>query len=227
MRQLTRITAPSIMDPMKPSSLLATLCIFGITGCHHPLTPDKPQLTPQVRLIDTTFYSAILARDMHLRLIVPAAYASNQKLPVVYLLHGAGADYRDWSNNSDIAAFAAQNIILVMPDEAGAYYINEASGKNRKVFGPAGSAANRANDPFVLLRQLSQEQAPNFFVTCGEKDPLFKTNERFSQALNGRGLRSEFRALQGGNNWSTWGAELPLLEAALLANFHPTGIPIQ
>ena len=97
MRQLTRITAPSIMDPMKPSSLLATLCIFGITGCHHPLTPDKPQLTPQVRLIDTTFYSAILARDMHLRLIVPAAYASNQKLPVVYLLHGAGADYRDWS----------------------------------------------------------------------------------------------------------------------------------
>jgi S-formylglutathione hydrolase FrmB len=69
---------------------------------------------------------------MHLRTIVPATLTSSQPLPVVYLLHGAGVDYRDWSNNSNIASFAAKNIILVMPDEAGAYYINEATGNNRR-----------------------------------------------------------------------------------------------
>lgn len=109
------------------------MCAMVTMGCEHPvLMPDKPQLSPQVRLIDSTMHSVALARDMHLRIIVPVIVTKEEMLPVVYLLHGAGTDYRDWTNNSQIASFAAKGFVLVLPDEAGAYYINEASGSNRR-----------------------------------------------------------------------------------------------
>jgi pimeloyl-ACP methyl ester carboxylesterase len=33
---------------------------------------------------------------------------------VVYLLHGGGGGYRDWSNYSDVARFAERGLILVI-----------------------------------------------------------------------------------------------------------------
>jgi S-formylglutathione hydrolase FrmB len=111
----------------------ALLCMAGIVGCSKPPSvPDRPQLTPLVRMVDVTLHSDALKRDMKFRLIVPAASSRNARLPVVYLLHGAGQDFRDWSNHSNIASFAAQNVVLVMPDESGSYYINEAHGSNRR-----------------------------------------------------------------------------------------------
>jgi putative tributyrin esterase len=239
---------------------------------------------------------------MHLRIIVPAVMPSHS-LPVVYLLHGAGQDYRDWSNHSEIAAFSAHGIILVMPDEPNAYYINEVSGStrhyedyfvedvipevhrlipnaandrahnaivgisrggygaavialrhpqlfsfvgdlsgavdfpersfrwqapvasfnNRQVFGAPHSAANKANDPFVLIHQVSQDSAPYFFIICGKEDPLFEPNQRFAAALQHQGLQHEFHALPGGHNWNTWSEALPMLETSLLANFGAEG----
>ena len=53
--------------------------------------------------------------------IVPDGYAASQKpLPVVYLLHGAGGDYKAWASNiPDILKYADQyNVILVCPDGA-------------------------------------------------------------------------------------------------------------
>jgi putative tributyrin esterase len=58
------------------------------------------------------------------RVILPASIAANQKLPVVYLLHGGGGGYRDWSNYSDVARFAEQGFILVMPEGNSSYYMN-------------------------------------------------------------------------------------------------------
>jgi S-formylglutathione hydrolase FrmB len=47
-------------------------------------------------------------------------------LPVVYLLHGGGEGFRDWSNDSDVAQFAEQGLILIMPEGNSSYYANSA-----------------------------------------------------------------------------------------------------
>jgi putative tributyrin esterase len=84
---------------------------------------DHPRLTPRLTLRDITFRSAALGRDMQYRVISPFETAG-QKLPVVYLLHGGGGGFRDWSNYSDVASFAEAGLLLVMPEGECSYYTN-------------------------------------------------------------------------------------------------------
>jgi len=87
------------------------------------LRPDCPRLNTEVTLRDVTFRSAALGRDMEYRVISPFQ-PSGQKLPVVYLLHGAGGGFRDWSNYSDVATYAKSGLLLVMPEGESSYYTN-------------------------------------------------------------------------------------------------------
>ena len=73
---------------------------------------------------DGRFYSASLERDMPYRVILPETITPNQRLRIVYLLHGGGGGYRDWSNYSDASRFAEQGLILVMPEGNSSYYMN-------------------------------------------------------------------------------------------------------
>jgi putative tributyrin esterase len=75
---------------------------------------------------DVSFRSAALDRDMQYRVVIPSVIAKDRKLPVVYLLHGGGGGFRDWSNYSDIAQFAEQGLILVMPEGDSSYFTNAA-----------------------------------------------------------------------------------------------------
>lgn len=84
--------------------------------------PDHPRLSANVVLRDVTFHSAALNRDMQYRVVFPLRVASGQRLPVVYLLHGGGGGFRDWTNDSDVAHFAESGLILVMPEGASSYY---------------------------------------------------------------------------------------------------------
>ena len=66
---------------------------------------------------------------MPYRMYLPARLETGRKLPVVYLLHGGGGNFRDWSNYSDVARFAAPvgtsgGLILVMPEGDSSYYMN-------------------------------------------------------------------------------------------------------
>lgn len=63
---------------------------------------------------------------MTYRVILPEKIAAGKKLPVLYLLHGGGGGFHDWSNYSDVAQFAARGVILVMPEGASSYYMNAA-----------------------------------------------------------------------------------------------------
>jgi putative tributyrin esterase len=87
---------------------------------------DSPRLTARVTLHDVSFHSVALNRDMQYRVILPARIAVEEKLPVVYLLHGGGGGYRDWSNYSDVAQFAEQGLILIMPEGDSSYFVNAA-----------------------------------------------------------------------------------------------------
>jgi S-formylglutathione hydrolase FrmB len=46
---------------------------------------------------------------------------------VLYLLHGNGNTYRDWSNYSEMSQLAPPNSLLVMPEGRSSYFMNSAS----------------------------------------------------------------------------------------------------
>jgi len=104
---------------------VAIFTILMAAGCTKTsVQPDHPRLTPNVVLRDVTFRSSALSREMQYRVISPAKLFQGQKLPVVYLLHGRGGGYRDWSNYSDVARFAESGLLLVMPEGGSSYYTN-------------------------------------------------------------------------------------------------------
>ncbi len=104
------------------------LLVFALTSCNQekPATPivDHPQLSAGTKLVDVTFHSAALDRDMPYRVFIPAQIAASQKLPVVYLLHGNAGGFRDWSNYSDVAKYAEWGLVLIMPEGNSSYYMN-------------------------------------------------------------------------------------------------------
>ena len=117
----------------KPSSsrIAGFLCIslMSWTACSNQegaAPADHPRLTPNVVMRDVIFHSAALNRDTPYRVVEPANVGAGTKLPVVYLLHGGGGNFRDWSNDSDVAGFAERGLILVMPEADESYYTNSA-----------------------------------------------------------------------------------------------------
>jgi S-formylglutathione hydrolase FrmB len=88
-----------------------------------PATIDHPRLVPGVIMQDVTFFSQALQRNMQYRVLLREDTAG-KKLPVVYLLHGGGGTFRDWSNYSNVAQFAARGFVLVMPQGDYSYYTN-------------------------------------------------------------------------------------------------------
>ena len=117
---------------MKFGQILALSLCFLALGCTSPPVPevDHPQLTPDVRVIDASLDSGTLGRTMAFRIILPQRKPAGA-MPVVYLVHGAGVNYHDWTNNSQIASLAARGIILVLPNMPGSYYINQANGPKK------------------------------------------------------------------------------------------------
>jgi S-formylglutathione hydrolase FrmB len=99
-----------------------------VSGCRQrgPVLMDRPRAFDGVRMQDVTFRSAALGRDMTYRVYLPATVAPGAKLPVVYLLHGNGGDYKNWSNYSDVGQYAARGYVLVMADGGSSYYVNAA-----------------------------------------------------------------------------------------------------
>jgi S-formylglutathione hydrolase len=61
---------------------------------------------------------------MQYRVFLPEKVPTGQTLPVVYLLHGNGGGFRDWSNDSDVSKYALKGLILVMPEGESSYYLN-------------------------------------------------------------------------------------------------------
>jgi len=100
--------------------------LLTLAGCNRPAVPrpDQPRLTPNVSMQDITFRSGSLEREITYRVILPKDLPKGQRLPVFYLLHGGGGDFREWSNDSDVAGFAEKGLILVMPEGESSYYTN-------------------------------------------------------------------------------------------------------
>ena len=108
--------------------------VASLSACRqvHEILPDHPQMATGVRLQDVSFSSVALGREMTYRVFLPSKLAAGEKLPVVYLLHGGGGSFRDWSNYSSVSNFALQGLILVMPEGESSYYLNAAGAEKEK-----------------------------------------------------------------------------------------------
>jgi putative tributyrin esterase len=95
-----------------------------------------PSTRPAVavaRLREESVNSAALGRTMKYRVLLPEAYDSSlRRYPVLYLLHGLGGDYRDWTMRANLAEYTrALPLIVVMPDAENQWYTNAADGSAR------------------------------------------------------------------------------------------------
>ena len=99
-----------------------------VYGCHRstPVQADHPYIAPGVVMQNVTFHSVALNREMPYRVFLPAHIEAGERLPVVYLLHGGNGSFRDWSNDSMVSSYAANGLILVMPEGEFSYYMNAA-----------------------------------------------------------------------------------------------------
>jgi S-formylglutathione hydrolase FrmB len=117
-----------IVRTPRPTLPVVAIVALLLSGCHTspPAQSDHPRQSPGVKMQDVTFHSVALNRDMPYRVYLPAQLVPGQKLPVVYLLHGNGGSFQNWSNYSDVSHYAAQGLILVMPDGDSSYFVNAA-----------------------------------------------------------------------------------------------------
>lgn len=84
-----------------------------------PKLPADCPATPCVveRAVPLPAGVAFGAIDPRVRILLPRAYDGRRRLPVLYLLHGAGDTYRTWVDNTDVESFAAGlGVVVVMPD---------------------------------------------------------------------------------------------------------------
>jgi enterochelin esterase-like enzyme len=85
-------------------------------------------------LLDEHLWSPIIGQMFAYRVYLPPDYlaSTNKRYPVLYMLHGAGGNYTEWSDSflpeqidRMIVAGAVQPMIVVMPDDGeSTYYAN-------------------------------------------------------------------------------------------------------
>ena len=75
--------------------------------------------TNQNEFVEARHNSKLLAREVSYRIILPADYKQSEKkrFPAIYLLHGRGGNYQDWTNLTKITQYSfPYNFIIIMPD---------------------------------------------------------------------------------------------------------------
>lgn len=127
------------------AALVALLSPAGNTSPAFGLNPETTglraarsagqagQAAPLGRLREDSVRSAALGKEMKYRVLLPEGYESSlERYPVLYLLHGLGGNYTDWTTRSNVAAYSRTlPLIIVMPDAGNQWYTNAADGSAR------------------------------------------------------------------------------------------------
>lgn len=105
----------------------AMLMLAWMTVHAQPAAPTPVAAPIPEGLQTVEFYSPAVDRTMKYDIVLPPGYGdSEERYPVLYLLHGYMQNYTVWGRNLG-AAFYARNLgdlILVMPDAGNSWYIN-------------------------------------------------------------------------------------------------------
>jgi enterochelin esterase family protein len=120
--------------------LTGVLMLAGFAGlAQSGLAQDSAPVAPAAitgHVEVASFYSATLQRAMPYRVYLPPGYAeSTRRYASLYLLHGMGGSNREWQDlgvasvaDRLIAAGQIAPLIIVMPEGARSYWVDQASG---------------------------------------------------------------------------------------------------
>jgi S-formylglutathione hydrolase FrmB len=89
--------------------------------------PASKAISPPLQ--EQTFHSKALDRDMHYLAVLPAGYNnSQQRYPVLYLLHGWTGDYTNWVKLTKLVEYSRRYpMIIITPDAQNSWYVNSAT----------------------------------------------------------------------------------------------------
>ncbi|NUT42122.1 MAG: esterase family protein [Thermoactinospora sp.] len=104
----------------RPLAALALLLTFATPA---QATSTSSQVTETVvkagRILDLTITSPLINVPGKVRLLLPPGYSktSTRRWPVLWLLHGGGGGYTDWTAQGDADAIVGdRDVLVVMPD---------------------------------------------------------------------------------------------------------------
>jgi S-formylglutathione hydrolase FrmB len=106
------------------ASLLLAFALPPATAQIAPVPTAPPDIVEQ-----RIFFSAALQRDMPYDVVLPADYAtSQQRYPVLYLLHGWQGDETNWVKLTHVVQDASgYPLIIITPRAANSWYVNSAT----------------------------------------------------------------------------------------------------
>jgi len=84
---------------------------------------------PRARIQTIKFESKLIGATLPYRAILPVDYntATTTRFPVLYLLHGLGGHYTDWTTRTNVADYAAQyQLIIITPEGNDSWYVDSA-----------------------------------------------------------------------------------------------------
>ena len=85
----------------------------------------------QQKLILDSLYSPSI--DAHKKIYILVPEKADGPLPILYLLHGAWGDYKNWTENTRLQEIAKDlPMIIVMPDAGNSFYVNSISNPSQK-----------------------------------------------------------------------------------------------
>jgi len=102
------------------SKLAQTVCgLFTVCFLSLTIFGQAAAKVDQNEFVEARYASKLLAREVSYRIILPADYKQFDKkqFAVIYLLHGRGGNFKDWTNLTKITKYSLPyNFIVVMPD---------------------------------------------------------------------------------------------------------------
>jgi S-formylglutathione hydrolase FrmB len=107
-------------------------CAFALILLFVSIAPLRAQVSTahRTRLETVKFQSKTIGRELPYIVVLPPGYhaSSSTRYPVLYLLHGLGGHYRDWTTRTNVADYAAQyRIIVVTPEGNDSWYVDSAA----------------------------------------------------------------------------------------------------
>jgi putative tributyrin esterase len=114
---------------MRLSILFSVIQIYlfaSQASIHAQSTTTQITLPDRIR-IDSA-YSPALQKMKRFVVMLPTAFDSTRRYPVLYLLHGWGGGSLDWSTKTRLHAYATTaQILVVMPRAENSWYVNSAT----------------------------------------------------------------------------------------------------